>query len=73
MHMSALSAIRHNPKLKALYERVFARTGIKMKGVVAVQRKLLELSYTIYKTGAEYDKDYQPTEGTQKSGAVLPQ
>lgn len=73
MHMGALSAIKHSPKLKDLYERIFARTGIKMKGLVAVQRKLLELSYTIYKTGVAYDKDYQPNEVTQKSEVALPQ
>ena len=29
-----------------------------MKAVVAVQRKLLEMSYTIYKTRKPFDKDY---------------
>jgi hypothetical protein len=29
-----------------------------MKAAVAVQRKLLELIYTIFKTKAPYDKDY---------------
>ena len=32
--------------------------GIKMKAAVAVQRKLLELIYSIYKTNTPYDKDY---------------
>jgi hypothetical protein len=29
-----------------------------MKAVVAVQRKLLEMIFTIYKTGKPYDKNY---------------
>ena len=29
-----------------------------MKAAVAVQRKLLEMIYTIYKTNKPYDKDY---------------
>lgn len=39
-----------------LYERVYDRTGIKMKGVVAVQKKLLLTIYYLWKT----DKEYQP-------------
>jgi hypothetical protein len=31
-----------------------------MKAAVAVQRKLLELIYTIYKSNQEYIKDYSP-------------
>ena len=39
--------------------RIVAKHGIKMKGCVAVQRKLLELIYIIYKTKTVYDKDYE--------------
>lgn len=58
MHLPALSAIRHNEKFKAIFERLVAKHGIKMKAVVAVQRKLLEMIYTIYKTEKKYDKNY---------------
>ena len=37
-----------------LYQRVFERTKIKMKGYVAVQRKLLCLIYTLWKTDQAY-------------------
>jgi hypothetical protein len=43
-----------------------------MKAAVAVQRKLLELVYTIYKTNKPYDKKYlQPSNenGGNKEGA----
>jgi len=58
MHLPALSAIRHDELFKALFERLVAKNGIKMKGIVAVQRKLLEMIYTLYKNKQEYDRDY---------------
>ena len=58
MHMPALTAIRHDDRFKAIYARLVSKHGIKMKAAVAVQRKLLEMMYTIYKTGVLYDKNY---------------
>ncbi|MDB5201274.1 MAG: transposase, partial [Ferruginibacter sp.] len=58
MHMPALTAIRHSERFKAIFIRLVGKHGIKMKGVVAVQRKLLEMMYTIYKTNTAYDKQY---------------
>ena len=58
MHMPALTAIRHDDRFKAIYARLIARHGIKMKAAVAIQRKLLEMIYTIYKTETSYDKNY---------------
>lgn len=58
MHMQALTAIRHDDRFKAVYARLIARHGIKMKAAVAVQRKLLEMIYTVYKTGVPYDRNY---------------
>jgi transposase len=65
MHMPALTAIRHDDRFKAIYARLIARHGIKMKAAVAVQRKLLEMIYTIYKTGALYDKNYLTRNGQE--------
>jgi transposase len=58
MHFPALTAIRHDERFKAIYARLVQKHGIKMKAAVAVQRKLLELTYTIYKTNKPYDKEY---------------
>src|SRR5918993_827680 len=58
MHMPALAAIRFDEKHKAIFTRLVCRHGIKMKAVVAVERKLLEMIYTLYKTNREYDKEY---------------
>jgi transposase len=56
MHMPALTAIRHTDHNKALFVRLVSKHGIKMKGVVAVQRKLLILIYSLWKRQESYDK-----------------
>jgi transposase len=58
MHMAALAAIRHDQRYKAVFSRIVGKTGIKMKGAVAVQRRLLEMTYTVFKSKKKYDKDY---------------
>ena len=58
MHMPALAAIRHDERYKAVFARLVARHGIKMKAAVAIQRKLLEMIYILYKTNKPYDKNY---------------
>lgn len=60
LYFPALSASRHEPKLKNLYERIVERNPkVKMIGAVAVQRKLLVLIYTLYKTNKPYDSLYE--------------
>ena len=58
MHLPALAAIRCDERFKAVFDRLVARHGIKMKAVVAVQRKLLEMIFTLFKTNTTYKKDY---------------
>jgi transposase len=58
MHLPALSAIKNDERFKAIFARIVSKHGIKMKAAVAVQRKLLEMVYIIYKTGVAYDKEY---------------
>ncbi len=58
MYMPALAAMRFNENHKAIFVRLVSKHGIKMKAAVAVQRKLLELIYIIYKTCKAFDKDY---------------
>jgi transposase len=65
LYFPALTAIKHNEKFKAVYARIVARHGIKMKGAVAIQRKLLELIYTIYKSNKPFDSNYS-TEANAK-------
>jgi len=59
MHYPALTAIKHDPKMKQLYVRLVSKHGIKMKALVAVQRKMLVLMYTLWKNEQEYDPEYE--------------
>jgi len=58
LHMPALAAIRHEERFKAVFARLVARHGIKMKAAVAIQRKLLEMIFILYKTKKPYDRNY---------------
>ena len=58
MHFPALGAIRRDERFKAIFARLVSKHGIKMKAVVAVQRRLLEMIYVLYKTGTTYDENY---------------
>ncbi|MEJ7643853.1 MAG: IS110 family transposase [Chryseolinea sp.] len=58
LYMPALCAVRFNRQSKELYTRLVSKHGIKMKASVAVQRKLLELMYTLYKTNTPYDPEH---------------
>ena len=50
--MPAFDAVRFNePTCQALYERVYQRTGIKMKAYVAVQKRLLLMATPYGVTG----------------------
>ena len=62
MHLPALAAIRTDERFKAVFARLVARHGIKMKAAVALQRKLLELMYILHKTNTRFDKDFLGTQ-----------
>jgi transposase len=70
MHMPALAAIRHEERFKDVFARLVSRHGIKMKAAVAVQRKLLEMTFTIYKTNTPYQNDYHTKNETEESITV---
>lgn len=59
LHMPSLTAISsENTIFKDLYTRVYERTGIKMKGIVAVQKKLLLIIYYLWKSNNAFYNDY---------------
>jgi transposase len=62
LHMPALNAVTYEVKpFTDLYQRIYLRTNIKMKGYVAVQKKLLATMYTLWKRDEMFDPDYQKT------------
>jgi transposase len=58
MHLPALTAIRHDERFKNIFIRLVSKHGIKMKAAVAVQRKLLEMIFTLATKKMKYDKNY---------------
>jgi transposase len=58
VHLPALSAVRWDENFKNIYTRLVGKHGIKMKALVAIQRKLLELIYTLFKNETVYDKEF---------------
>jgi len=59
MHLPSLSSVKYNEAHKELYIRIVSQSGIKMKALVAVQRKMLELIYVIYKNKTTYQDNYE--------------
>jgi len=58
LYMPALAAIRSNDKLKSFNDRIMESHQHKKQGIVAVMRKLLILTYTLWKKNQEYDPNY---------------
>jgi transposase len=59
LHMPALNMVRYkHDHFANLYERIYKRTAIKMKGYVAIQKKLLVVIYTLWKNNQAYDPNY---------------
>ena len=56
LHMSSLGVVRYDQKpFVDLYNRVNDKTAVKMKGYVAVQKKLLIFIYTLWKKNEAYN------------------
>ena len=62
LYMPALVAIRYNPILKVVYERLVNNGKPKKVAIVAVMRKLLILSYGVLKSEKPFDINYQMTD-----------
>jgi len=58
LYMAAVVAIRHNPHVKAIYERLLARGKTKMPALGAAMRKLVHLCFGVLKTRQTYRPDY---------------
>jgi transposase len=58
LYMAAIVATRHNPHVKALYERLLARGKSKMAALGAAMRKLVHLCFGVLKTRQPYQANY---------------
>lgn len=59
VHLPALAAVKWDDNFRNIYARLVAKHGIKMKALVAIQRKLLELIYVLYKNNTVFEEDYE--------------
>jgi len=55
LYFPALAAMRHNPPIRALAERLRSRGKARMTIVAAAMRKLLTLAYGVLKSGRAFD------------------
>lgn len=53
-----MTAVRYNEKLKIIYNRINEGKQVKSIGLVAVQRRLLVLMYSLWKKNEAYDEKY---------------
>jgi transposase len=61
LHLPAICVVKYEPHFKALFDRVFENTKIKMKGYVAVQRKLLTTIFALFKNNCAFESDFVAT------------
>jgi transposase len=66
LHMPAILVKKYEPAFGALYKRVYEKNKVKMKGIVAVQKKLLVIIYTLWKNNTEYNQNYHKTSGNDE-------
>ncbi len=60
LHFPAFNMIKYEvAPFKNLYERVYEKSKIKMKAYTAVQKKLLEFIYILWKRDEAFDSNYQ--------------
>lgn len=58
LYFPAMTAVKFNINHKSQLQRITERTGIKMKGYVAIQRKLLILAFELWKKKEFFDPNY---------------
>ena len=56
--MAALSAINHNPLIKAFYLRLLSKGKNKKNALVACMRKLLTIANSMIKNNADWNPDH---------------
>jgi len=59
LHMPSMTAVRVNPTLKQFYQRLKPNKAKPIVALVAVQRKLLLLMYSLYKKNEYYDAKFE--------------
>jgi transposase len=58
LYMAAIVGIRHNPQVKAVYERLLAKGKCKMAALGAAMRKIVHLCFGVWKNRTPYQKNF---------------
>jgi transposase len=72
LHMPSMTCVRCNPTLKKFYNRLKPKKAKPLVALVAVQRKLLILMYTLWKNEKLYDAEFE-TKKQQKHNTFAAQ
>ena len=72
LHMPSMTCVRYNPTLKQFYNRLKPNKAKPLVALIAVQRKLLILMYTLCKNEEVYDAEFE-TKKQQKHKAFAAQ
>lgn len=59
LHMPSMTCVRCNPTLKKFYNRLKPKKAKPLVALIAVQRKLLLLMFTLWKNEMYYDAEYE--------------
>lgn len=59
LHMPSMTCVRCNPTLRQFYRRLKPNKAKPLVALVAVQRKLLVLMYTLWKNEVDYDPEFE--------------
>ena len=71
LYFPAMVACRYNEALKETYLRIIKKKPSRMIGQVAIQRKLLTLTYTLWKNDIVFDPNYKQSSPDNKAEATL--
>lgn len=59
LHMPAFNVVKYEASFKVFHERIYQKTHFKMKAYVAVQKKLLCLIYSLWKSDQAFDPNFK--------------
>jgi transposase len=59
LYFPSMVAVRYNPNMKEVYDRIVERSTIKKIGLVSIQRRLLTLIYSMWKSNEAYIENYE--------------
>ncbi len=65
LYMPTLSAVTHNPWLRAFYERLIAKGKLRKVALLAAMRKLLTAIYSVAKNRRPFTPNLLPAEGAK--------